>query len=94
MNEWPKWFIEPMTTSLQTTPEYRLELARRRIGEIKELVAEIARIAESATEGELVRGAIPNVAQLRRDVEQVERLLADDEQGALQLLQAPQPDKR
>jgi hypothetical protein len=77
MNEWPRWFIEPMTIPPQTTPEYRLALARRRIGEIKDLVAEIARVAESATAGELVRGAIPKVAQLRREVEEVERSIAN-----------------
>jgi hypothetical protein len=77
MNEWPSWFIEPIMTSPQTTPEYRLALTRRRIGEIKALFAEIARVAESATEGEVLRDAIVNVAQIRREVEEVERRLTD-----------------
>jgi hypothetical protein len=78
MNEWPRWFIEPMTTLPQTTPEYRLALARRRIGEIKDLLAEVAWVAESATEGELVRCNIHHVAKIRREVADVERSLANN----------------
>jgi hypothetical protein len=75
MNDWPQWFTDPVTTPPPTTPNYRLELVRRRLGEIGDLLADIERAANSAPDGEIVRTALSSSARIRCELVEAERNL-------------------
>jgi hypothetical protein len=72
MNDWPQWFTDPVTKPLPTTPKYRLDLVRRRLAEIGDLLTDIERVADSAPDGEIVRAALPSLARIRRELAKTE----------------------
>lgn len=80
MNEWPRWFTQPVITPPQTTAEYRLALVRRRVREVQELLAEVQRVAESSPNDDDVKSAVSKVIQIRCDVEDLERIVGVDRQ--------------
>jgi hypothetical protein len=76
MNDWPQWFTDPITAPAPTSPKYRLDLVRRRLAEIRDLITDIERAADSAPDGEIVRVALAGVNRIRRDVAETEKNLA------------------
>jgi hypothetical protein len=87
MNEWPQWFTVPVTALPRTTAEYRLALVRRRIGEVQELLAEVERVAESSPNDNEMKSAVSKVVQIRRDVDDLEKIVGIDRHDSPQIHQ-------
>jgi hypothetical protein len=90
MDEWPRWFTQPVTTPPRTTAEYRLALVRRRVREVQELLAEVQRVAESSPIDIDMKSAVSKVVQLRRDVEDLEKTIGIDREASPQICQQSQ----